>query len=205
MVATEIERFPTGEPRTGAEIASHYAALADAGERFLRRLPGDVFFAAQGDRWSPAEHTRHLEKSARALAPALRLPQLVLLLRFGRSKRPSASFAELVERYHGCLAAGGQAGRFAPSAKPAPADVERGREEIVARWRKTGDALRSSILRWSEPALERCRLPHPLLRMLTLREMLMFMLYHDAHHLRLVADRLPEELRERALADGGQT
>jgi hypothetical protein len=192
MAGAATEPFPTGEPRTGAEIAANHAALAEAGERFLRRIPGPTFFAAQGDRWSPAEHTRHLEKSARALVPALRLPQIVLLLRFGPSRRGSSSFADLVERYRGRLAAGGQAGRFAPSPKPAPADVERGRDEIVARWRHEGAALRTSAARWSESALDRCRLPHPLLGKLSVREMLMFMLYHDAHHLRLLGGRLPD-------------
>ena len=205
MAGASTEPFPTGEPRTAAEIAANHAVLAETGERFLRRLPGDVFFAAQGDRWSPAEHTRHLEKSARALVPALRLPQLVLLLRFGPSGRRSSTFADLVERYRGRLAAGGRAGRFAPSPKPIPEDVERGRDEIVARWRTVGDGLRSSISRWSESALDRCRLPHPLLGKLTVREMLLFMLYHDAHHLRLVAGRLPEGVREGALGDGGAT
>jgi hypothetical protein len=132
------------------------------------------------------------------------LPQLVLLLRFGPSGRRSSSFGDLVERYRGRLAAGGQAGRFAPSPKPVPEDTESGRDEIVARWRTVGDALRSSVSRWSESALDRCRLPHPLLGKLTVREMVMFMLYHDAHHLRLVAERLPEGLRERALDRGDQ-
>ncbi len=195
--------FPTGEPWSGDELDACHRQLLDAGARFLRRLPGEAFFAAQGDRWSPAEHTRHLAKSARALLPALRLPPWIVSPVFGRASRPSRDFVTLRDEYHRRLAAGGQAGRFAPSPQSPPADLEAGRETVVARWRASADALRALAARWREPALDRCRLPHPLLGKLTVREMLSFMLYHDAHHLRLVAARLPERLGEQALGDGG--
>ena len=197
--------FPTGEPWSGSEIDACHRQLLDAGSSFLRRIPGGIFFTAQGDRWSPAEHTRHLTKSARPLVPALRLPSWVTALLFGRASRPSRTFAALREEYRRRLAGGAQAGRFAPSPKPAPSNLDQGRDEIVAHWRAEVESLRASANRWSESALDRRRLPHPLLGKLTVREMLLFMLYHDAHHLRLVAGRLPEGVRERALGGGGAT
>jgi hypothetical protein len=42
---------------------------------------------------------------------------------------------------------------------------------------------------WSEQALDRLRLPHPGLGLLTVREMLLFTLYHNAHHVFGVAQR----------------
>lgn len=199
------EPFPTGEPRSATEVVARHAALQEGGARFLRALPGEIFFTAQGDRWSPAEHVRHLVKSMKPLVPALRLPRLLVLLRFGAARRASRAFEALRSDYRAALADGGTAGRFAPSPLPPPDDREAGRDEVVALWTASGAAFRSATARWSEASLDRCQLPHPLLGPLTVREMVYFTLYHEAHHLRLVAGRLPDAMREQALADGGAT
>jgi hypothetical protein len=43
---------------------------------------------------------------------------------------------------------------------------------------------------WREEDLDRYRLPHPLLGKLTVREMLLFTVYHNYHHPRSLAARL---------------
>jgi hypothetical protein len=43
--------------------------------------------------------------------------------------------------------------------------------------------------RWSEADLDACRLPHPLLGRLTVREMLLFTQYHEVHHVANVERR----------------
>jgi hypothetical protein len=48
------------------ESAAYWNAFDDA-----------TFFAKLGDAWSPAENVRHLSKSIRPVAKALRLPKLV--------------------------------------------------------------------------------------------------------------------------------
>ena len=58
------------------------------------------------------------------------------------------------------------------------------RHEIAAA------ALVTEVERWSERAMDRYRLPHPLLGQLTVREMLFFTLYHNVHHIHVVARRL---------------
>ena len=58
---------------------------------------------------------RHLTKSTRPVVTALKAPKLFLRFRFGKSGRASVGYDALCERYRGLLAAGGQAGRFAPS------------------------------------------------------------------------------------------
>jgi hypothetical protein len=57
------------------------------------------------------------------------------------------------------------------------------REQVAAN-------LHSAIDTWGERGLERLRLPHPALGLLTVREMLFFTLYHNLHHVLNVADRL---------------
>jgi hypothetical protein len=56
-------------------------------------------------------------------------------------------------------------------------------------WREVANSLCEATVPWGEGSLDRCRLPHPLLGKLTVREMLFFTLYHNLHHVQNVARR----------------
>jgi hypothetical protein len=145
-------------------------------------------FADQGEHWSPAGHLRHLNKSVRAVAQGLEQNKLVLLP-FGKAKNGSRSYEEVVEVYRQALADGGSAGSYGPSSKVPDLSPEEWREQIMEHWRDSSERLRRAMRRWSEKELDRYRLPHPLIGKLTLREMVYFTLYHNAHHARRVAER----------------
>lgn len=183
------DRFATGAPGSGSQIAAELLRLHEECEAYLRSLPADVFVQAQGEKWSPAAHVRHLSKSVRPVALALGLPRFILWLRFGRADAGSRTFEVMREAYLARLAAGATAGRFTPSPQTPPPDTTAYREEILTAWRAANADLRSRIARWDEQALDRYLLPHPALGKLTVREMLFFTLYHNAHHLNLVAGR----------------
>ena len=182
-------RFDPGSPFTGPELVRALKRMVDEGGEFLASLADDVFFERQGSAWSPAEHVRHLRKGSAPLALALRLPPLLLRLRFGVHQGESRKFDALKTTYLGALAAGGQAGRFAPSEEPAPLDPPKRRAEIMTSWREVTQDLCKAVARWDEKALDAVQGPHPLLGNLSLREMLEFTVYHTTHHLCLVADR----------------
>lgn len=179
-------------PATRAEIAAELERLHEESTRYWRAFPTDAFFRPFGAAWSPADNVRHLTKSIRAVARALSLPRLFVLVAFGPSFRPSHPYAEVVEVYRAALAAGGRAGRFAPAQRTPPADLEAWREEIMRHREEAARALVRGIGRWGEAALDRYRLPHPLLGKLTVREMLFFTLYHNLHHVRVVERRQSE-------------
>ena len=180
----------TGAPESLAELSSTLRRIVTDASRWLTALPPDDFFSPQGDRWSPAEHVRHLRKSSAPLVQAYALPRILLRLRFGRARRPSRGFVELREVYRTALGAGGQAGRYAPSPEPPPSDPARRQAEIISAWQLTNSALLQRIDSWREASLDTVQLPHPLLGKLTAREMLQFTTYHTAHHLNLVLTRL---------------
>src|SRR5687768_6412174 len=125
--------FDVGEPESGTQLRAAVRRLVTEAHEYLGALPNHAFFAPQGDRWSPAEHIRHLRKSTAPVANALRLPAWLLRLRFGRGGA-SRSFLTLRDAYRGVLAQGGQAGRFAPSPEAVPADPVSRREAIMAAW-----------------------------------------------------------------------
>ena len=182
--------FATGEPYSGAEIAAVMTRLHAESERYLLGVPAVEFAALQGEKWSPADHVRHLAKSTFPLVPALGLPKFLLGLRFGRAAAESRGFAALRDDYRARLReTGATAGRFAPSPRPLPDDLEAWQREVLGSWREAVSGLAAKIPAWSERALDLYRLPHPLLGKLTVREMLFFTLYHNAHHLDQVAGR----------------
>ncbi len=191
-MSSSAPAFAIDPPYTGAEILTALRAHRDEAEVFFNELPLDEFLAPQGDRWSPADHVRHLTKSVRPVANALRLPRFVLGVLFGRAGGPGRAFEPLRQVYQGKLADGAQAGRFAPSPRPLPtgaSEQEAYRRRVMDHWRAASHALEAEVPRWSEAALDRYRLPHPVLGKLMVREMLLFSVYHAAHHARLVAGR----------------
>jgi hypothetical protein len=179
-----------GAPHTRDEIRAEQRRVDAEAGAFLESLSAERFFAPFGEAWSPADNVRHLLKSVRPVVFALGLPAFLLRLLFGAAKGPSRSLEALRTDYRALLAAGGKAGRFAPAPRPAPADPEAARRRLLGRWRAAESDLDRAAARWDEVDLDRYRLPHPLLGKLTLREMLLFSLYHGVHHVGGVARRM---------------
>jgi hypothetical protein len=178
---------PVDEPFTGAELVRDFGAVGRWAAELWQSFDTGEFFQPLGDAWSPADNLRHLIKSNRPVARALGVPRLVLLLRFGFARRPSRSYSALRATYHQALAAGLRAGDFTPRPLTPGERTDEQRREILARWSRTLAELEAAIPRWSERALGHLRLPHPGLGLLTVREMLLFTLYHNTHHVLGVA------------------
>ena len=182
--------FDTPSPTTRDALFAALEAQAEEIHDALAGLPLDVFLAPQGEHWPPADHLRHLTKSVRPVAQILAKPKIIPGLLFGRHRGESRSFEAIVELYRQTLAAGGQAGRFAarPREEGELTD-EAWRERTLDHWRQASESLVQVLPRWNDRALDRYRLPHPLMGKFTVREMLYFTLYHNAHHARRVFER----------------
>ena len=189
--------LPTvGEPFTKNEIVAELQSLHASSTRFWRRFGDAEFFAPLGAAWSPAENVRHLDRSIKPLSQALRLPVPVIWLIFGPARRPSRGFVEIRAAYRAELEAGLTAPkRFVPPPEPAPADPTEARRVLMVRRDLRAQALLDAIEEWDERNLDRCRLPHPApgLGKLTVREMLLFTVYHNLHHVLNVARRANED------------
>ena len=178
------------DPRSGPEIAQALLAVHAASVTYWRSFDTATFLAPIGEAWSPADNVRHLTKSIRAVATGLRLPSLVVRLRFGGASAPSRDFSTMRETYRARLAQGANAGKYAPDVRLAPADPEAERSRVMRYHAIAVEEMCRHISRWSERSLDRCRLPHPLLGTLTVREMLFFTLVHTQHHIENVRRRL---------------
>jgi DinB superfamily len=181
--------FEVAAPQTKDELATALGVLSHELERYLESFSNEDFYAPQGGYWSPAQHVGHLSHAVLAVARGLRLPRPVISLMFGRAEGRSRSFSEMLELYRHKLAEGATAGRYSPDPK------RRGRDDIMEQWHIAGKRINRALARWADRELDRYRLPHPILGKLTLREMLAFTVFHNAHH----AGRI----RERADPRGG--
>ena len=176
-------------PVTREEIARELERLHRDSAAFYATMPTAVFVAPQGTAWSPGDHVRHLTKSMRALNRGLKLPVVVLWWKFGRAREPSRSYDAIVQAYRTRLETfDGRSNPFAPAAM-AGRDPEEWRAEVMRFHEVAVRELVGHTRRYDEAALDKYRVPHPLLGKLTLREMFFFMLYHNLHHVRLVAAR----------------
>jgi len=191
LLEYDPRRMSIDPPRTGDEIVSALGQHQIDSDSFWTEFTTDEFFRPIGASWSPAEAVRHLTKSTRPVARALRYPKILLRVRFGASGRPSVSYDALRMRYQQALDDGGKAGRFAPSQRSSD-DLDAWRHSIMSEFANVQTDLRTAISRWSEKQLDRLQLPHPLLGKLTVREMLFFTLYHLQHHVAVVKRRLAE-------------
>jgi len=175
--------FDVEAPQTKDELGTALAVLSHELERYLEGFSNEDFYAPQGQHWSPSQHVGHLSLSVRAVARGLRLPRPVMSLLFGRAEGRSRSFSELLELYRRKLAEGATAGRFSPDAK------RRGRDDIMEQWHIAGRQINRALATWSDHELDSYRLPHPILGKLTLREMLAFTVFHNAHHAGRIRER----------------
>ncbi|HEV2846202.1 MAG TPA: DinB family protein [Thermoanaerobaculia bacterium] len=181
---------PIDEPFSKAEILRDLEAVRDWSLEFWRQFETARFFSPLDEAWSPADNVRHLVKSNRPVALAMGLPRLVLYLRFGIGRRRSRGYSDLRAVYHDALGTGLTAGRFSASPVAAEERTAEGQERAIRTLAGTFDALGNALHRWPENALDRARLPHPGLGLLTVREMLFFTLYHNTHHVQGVRRRL---------------
>lgn len=127
-------------------------------------------------KWSIAEQTEHLRKSVTPVNLALSLPKITFYL-FGRSSF-SRPYEEITALYQKKLREGARASAaFVP-----PTGKVWDREELLAAFDRAHETFTQRLDTWTDKDLDTCRLPHPILGLLTMREMALFTLYHLSHH-----------------------
>lgn len=191
MVAVVKESVVSAIVPDRRQIIESLEAVHEVAVEYWARFTTDEFFAPIGEHWSPSEHVRHLTRSMTPLLPVLRVPRVALRMAFGTAVGSSRSMAEIEAAYTQALASGGTAGRFAPPPEKAAPDLVR-RNFIMDAHSETLRGLTQAVERWSEAQLDAHRLPHPLLGKLTVREMLLFTLLHNQHHVDVVERRRRE-------------
>ena len=175
-------------PATQAEIIDALEASASSIIEFFSSVPDPLLFTGDPDHWGPAHHLAHLTQAnvsvERAMRSGVLPPQPT-----GRSR----TYAEVRDLATTSL-----------DAAPKDRLLEMGRRVVVAsgtdkadlilHFATTTERLHGTAATWAEEALDRHTLVHPLMGALTVREMLLFFVVHERHHLKLVRTRLEGQI-----------
>ena len=178
IVSLKNHRVETESKKSRHQLDMASRAFID----WINELTDEQFWAHPDGKWSVAEVMQHLYLSTRPVARLLAGPREVLD-QWGRADRPPRPYHEIESAYRTVLATGAKAPAVM---SPRAEDMQVSRGELVERFSGIYQSLVEAAKGWSVDELDEYLIPHPVLGMLTVREMLYFTEVHTEHHLRLL-------------------
>lgn len=140
--------------------------------------------AGDSEHWGPGHHLAHLTRTSLAIARGLGSGTLP-----AHSHGRSRSYTQVLEAATTTLGATPR-DRLLEMGRVVEVATGTRRDELVSSFAAASASLRAAAGSWDEAALDRQAMRHPLLGELTVREMLLFCVFHERHHLRLVRERM---------------
>lgn len=144
---------------------------------YIDSLTEEQLHQSKLNKWNAAQQARHVYLCLRPIRLALMLPKWIPQFLFGKSRTGSRSFDSLVTAYQSKLQGGGKAPYLY-----IPGKTNFSKEEELKSLQALVQQLTQRINLFQESELDSILLPHPLLRKLTIRELLYFAIYHVTHH-----------------------
>jgi hypothetical protein len=161
-----------------AELIGSFHSLCEAG----RAVSDGDFNVSKNNKWTAAENLQHLVRATKMTSLAFTLPKFLHVLLYGKPARTSHGYNKIVDNYHKKLEGGATAtGVYVPK----KADYKK--EELTGKLDGEGQKLISAIeKKWNDEQLDRYQVAHPILGLLTARELAYFTIYHNSHHLETI-------------------
>ena len=158
-----------------AELGDSFNSLAD----ICTQVKHEHFNISNDGKWSAGENIQHLVNATKMTNVAFNVPKFVHVLLYGKPGRTSHSCSKVIDNYQKQLEHGAKAsGPYIPKKR----DYQR--ELLQQRIKVQGDKLIASINnKWTEEQLDKYVIKHPILGLLTLRELAYFTIYHNGHHI----------------------
>lgn len=182
---TMLPQIPAITAFTKVELLHELRTVAIECVAFVHSEPDAHFGVGIGEKWSQGQQIDHLIRAAKPLAMGFRLPKIVPRLLFGKPNRPSITFQELAAKYQRGLANGGKASwAYTPPSIQSSAKVL-----LLLKYEQIHEQFANALSSWSEQDLDNYLMPHPIIGKLTVREMVMFTLYHNYHHFAAIRER----------------
>jgi hypothetical protein len=172
-------------PTTKSEIINALAFRRDQVLTHLHAFDDASFMAGTLEVWGPAQHTAHLTLGHRRVARLLRAPKDLPKAAFaprGYDATRDAYLEKLATVPEGLLTMNSSSGAFAEDAT---------RLSLIEAYRNAVNKQIDSVMGWDEAPLDTVGFPHPIMGVLPVRDMLLFMLYHDLHHVNSMRGTLP--------------
>lgn len=145
---------------------------------YINSLDEEKYEYSDNTKWNAGQEIDHISKSTKPIANIL-LNKNFIINKFGQHDQNSYSYDEIVSKYQDKLKEGGKAtGNFSPELVPFSKKVF-ALEELEFDINEISLTLNN----YNEIELDNLQLPHPLLGLLSIREMLYFTIYHVLHHI----------------------
>ncbi len=160
------------------ELGESFNALGDV----CKQVRDDKFNVSIDGKWSAGENIQHLVSATKMTSIAFNVPKFMHVMLYGRPHRTSHAYTKVIDNYQKQLNQGAKAsGVYIPKKR----DYERA--VLQARVQHAGNRLISSIEnKWTEEQLDKYVIKHPILDLLTLRELAYFTIYHNSHHINTI-------------------
>jgi len=171
-------------PSTLSEILAALESNAGALAACFAAQPEAVLFTGDPDHWGPAHHLLHLAQTSRSITRGLRADRLP-----AHATGVSRSYGELIGAAGASLAAASKE-RMLENGRGVIVAPGTTRDALIDAYVQASVDLRAAAARWKDEDLDRSTLPHAFVGDMTVREMLLFCVFHERHHLRLVRARL---------------
>lgn len=171
-----------------SDLRHEFFGLHCAFMRYIDSLSEEEFmFAPSEGKWTAGQQLVHIARSIGPLKKAFSLPNLVLILKYGKANRPSRTFDEVVAEYQSRLSQPYDVSdtSFAPNTIS-----YKMKNEIFEGMKNTMEKLSRSFEKYTEKDLDTILLPHSLIGKITLREMMYITNYHVTHHHKSVEENL---------------
>ena len=166
------------KPEIIGELKNSFDLLGQAGQA----VPDSQFNISKNNKWTAAENIEHIARATKITSMAFTLPRFLHVLLYGKPNRTSHGYTKLVNNYEKKLEEGAQAtGVYVPK------KTNYDKAELLNKLKANGDKLTDSIsAKWSEEQLDNYQVTHPILGLLTIRELAYFTIYHNRHHLETI-------------------
>jgi hypothetical protein len=145
---------------------------------YFSSLPEATFVADTALKWNPAQHLIHLTRANSRIGQGLQARDALPNKDSGQAK----SYEVVRETYLTALTHA-PSELLAKNGAAVQVETNSSQAQILEAYQQAGTGLRQGIQTWTEDELDTKAMPHPLLGLLSVREMLEFALYHDLHHL----------------------
>lgn len=171
-----LVKIPTNQSELQEALATSFAdvenkAIEVSEEKFHKRLNG---------KWSIGENIEHLILTSMGIVSITARPKS-FFAPFGEVKRAAYSYEELEKKYQKIL----DKGQKSPADYSSNPDDVKSREELLKSWEMLAGKIAKRLPEhWTETELDKYCIPHPVMGLLTMREMLLFTVLHTYHHLK---------------------
>lgn len=161
------------------EIIDGLGNSASAVTDWIDIQPAERFIKGPNKKWDTSQHLDHLHQVVTLINKVLRLPKFILRWRFGKPNRKGRDYEVIVARYKEKLK-GYEGTNNTTTGKKHTVEEKK---SLIVNFQIQIQRLQKVLEKWSEEDLDKYLIPHPLLGKLTVRELLLWMVYHHYHHL----------------------